>query len=93
MLSGEDGDDTLTAGAGNDTLTGGFGDDRILMGVNLNGLDKIDGGNGDDTVVLDGNYAAGVVLSAASLANVETVELTAATAISCPSIRAADRSP
>jgi len=77
LLSGGAGNDTLTSGAGNDTLSGGFGDDRILMGANLNGLDKIDGGDGDDTVVLDGNYGALVALSAASLANVETLELTA----------------
>jgi Ca2+-binding RTX toxin-like protein len=76
VLSGENGNDTLTAGAGNDTLSGGFGDDRILMGANLNSLDKIDGGGGNDTVVLNGNYGALVALSAASLANVEIVELT-----------------
>ena len=76
VLSGGNGNDTLTAGDGNDTLNGGFGDDRLLMGVFLTGLDKLDGGAGDDTVVLDGNYAAGVALSATSLVNIETVELT-----------------
>ena len=52
ILSGLDGDDTLTGGAGDDVLLGGAGNDVISGG---DGEDNIDAGDGDDTNVSGGN--------------------------------------
>jgi Ca2+-binding RTX toxin-like protein len=92
-IAGTAGNDTLvgTAGAdlidisagGNDTVTAGSGTDTILAGAAFNAADRIDGGtevddtNETDTLVLDGNYAAGVVFAATTLVNVEEIHLTA----------------
>ena len=77
LISGGEGNDTLDAECGNDTVTGGDGKDAIRLGQDFAALDRIDGGDGDDTLFLDGNYAAGIVLGAATLVNVETVQLAA----------------
>ncbi|MBF8728909.1 calcium-binding protein [Pseudomonas guariconensis] len=50
ILSGEEGNDNLTAGAGNDTLLGGAGNDRLDGGA---GADILVGGSGDDTYIVD----------------------------------------
>jgi len=75
QLDGGLGDDTLIGGAGRDTLLGGAGNDTFLFASNLTALDKVDGGDGDDTLVLDGNYAAGLVLAATTVVNVENITL------------------
>ncbi len=62
---------------GKDTLVGGAGDDTIAMGGALSASDKIDGGAGIDTIVLNGDYSGGVTLNAATLANVEKINLAA----------------
>jgi Ca2+-binding RTX toxin-like protein len=89
----EPGNDTFTGTAGNDSfdISGGgddtvnalAGSDTILAGAAFTAADRIDGGSAaDDTVetdmlVLDGNYAAGVVLGATTLVNVESILLRA----------------
>ncbi|HXL98473.1 MAG TPA: hypothetical protein VN932_00980, partial [Rhizomicrobium sp.] len=85
-LTGGAGDDTISAGAGNDTinggggvdvLSGGDGNDKFNLGANFNAADQIDGGTGTDTVILSGDYSAGVVFGAATMINVETLQLLA----------------
>lgn len=49
MIDGNDGRDTIIAGAGNDTIDGGDGDDSILAGA---GADVVDGDDGQD--IIDG---------------------------------------
>ncbi len=81
------GNDTLTGGAnadtfalssgGNDTAHGGGGNDSFTLGASLTAADSIDGGAGDDTVSLAGDYSVGLTLGAATLANVETLQLAA----------------
>jgi Ca2+-binding RTX toxin-like protein len=76
-LDGGAGNDTLTAGTGEDTVQGGAGNDMIVLAGNLDAGDRIDGGADLDTVNLNGDYAAGVVFSATTVINVETITLTA----------------
>jgi Ca2+-binding RTX toxin-like protein len=83
-LVGTAGDDLFDISAGgSDTVVAGSGTDTILAGAAFNAADRIDGGteaddtNEIDTLVLDGNYAAGVVLTATTLVNVEEIRLTA----------------
>ena len=75
VLTGNGGADTLTAGAGTDTLSGDDGDDTLLLGAGLDNADRIDGGAGTDTAKLDGDYSGGLTLGAATLVNVEVIEL------------------
>jgi len=77
LLSGGAGNDTLVAECGNDTVNGNAGNDQIVLGAEFTALDRIDGGGDDDVLLLDGNYAAGVVFGATTLVNVETIELAA----------------
>jgi Ca2+-binding RTX toxin-like protein len=77
ILAGGAGKDTITGNCGNDTVSGGDGDDEIGLGADFAALDRVDGGAGNDTLFLDGNYAAGVVFTATTLANIETIDLTA----------------
>jgi Ca2+-binding RTX toxin-like protein len=84
-FQGGAGNDVLTGGAGsdlfdlskggNDTATGGIGNETFTMGAALNSGDKIDGGPGSDTVILTGDYSAGVVFTATTMVNVETLTL------------------
>jgi Ca2+-binding RTX toxin-like protein len=92
-ITGTAGNDTLTgtvgndlfdiSAGGNDTVTASSGNDTILAGAAFNAADRIDGGtevndtNETDTLILDGNYAAGVVFTATTLVNVEEIRLTA----------------
>jgi hypothetical protein len=79
------GNDVISGGAradnfelakgGNDAVNGGGGDDFFDLGASLTAADRINGGAGNDTVVLDGNYAAGLVLSSSTMASVETIDL------------------
>ena len=77
QLFGGNGNDTISADCGNDTVSGGAGDDQIDVGHDFTAMDRIDGGDGNDTLLLDGNYAAGVVLGATTLVNVENILLAA----------------
>ena len=77
LLSGEDGDDSLVAGGGMDTVLGGAGNDTFDMGAAFTAADSIDGGAGTDTLLLNGNYATGVVLGPTTLTNVETIRVAA----------------
>jgi Ca2+-binding RTX toxin-like protein len=60
---------------GNLNIIGGAGDDTVSMGAHLTSDDKINGGAGTDTVNLSGNYGAGVAFTAATLVNVENLNL------------------
>jgi serralysin len=76
-LSGGDGNDLLVGGPGSDTLHGDAGDDGMYLGANLDASDIIDGGAGTDQVGLQGDYSAGLTLTANSLLNVEQLALMA----------------
>ena len=92
-ITGTAGDDTLvgTAGSdlfdigagGNDAVTAGSGTDTIVAAAAFNSADRIDGGievddtNETDTLLLDGDYASGVVFTATTLVNVEEIRLAA----------------
>jgi len=77
-LDGGDGDDEIdVSSGGNDTALGGAGNDVIVAGGALTSADKIDGGDGIDKVLLDGDYSAGVTLSATTLINAEILALAA----------------
>ncbi|MFL6674307.1 MAG: cadherin domain-containing protein [Massilia sp.] len=92
-FTGTAGNDTLTGTAadewfdissrGNDTVAAGAGSDTIFARAAFNAADRIDGGSPVDdnvefdTLILDGNYAAGVVFNATTLTNVESLVLTA----------------
>ena len=49
VIDGNDGDDTIDAGAGNDTVNGGNDDDLLNGGA---GVDVINGGNDSDTITV-----------------------------------------
>ncbi len=84
---GTGGDDTITGGSGNDnfllwqggsdTVDGGGGDDTFRMGAALDAGDKLDGGTGKDAIVLNGDYAAGLVLNADTITNIEVMQFAA----------------
>jgi Ca2+-binding RTX toxin-like protein len=78
VIGGTSGDDTFNmADGGNDQVAGRRGSDTFNFGASLTAADTIDGGTGDDVLVLDGNYSNMTVLSATTIANVETIELAA----------------
>lgn len=88
FILGGAGNDTLTGGAGKDgfnltkggidTASGGAGSDTFNFGATFSAADQIDGGAGTgDVIRLDGDYSAGVVFSATTLVNVETILLAA----------------
>lgn len=54
ILSGGDGNDTITGGPGPDELLGGAGDDKLIG----TGQDRFDGGRGVDTLDLSGSTTA-----------------------------------
>jgi Ca2+-binding RTX toxin-like protein len=87
IIRGGAGDDVLTGGAlsdtinislgGDDVVHGGGGDDVITANAALTAADCIDGGTGNDTITLNGDYSAGVVFSATTITNIETLSLAA----------------
>ncbi|HEV2561861.1 MAG TPA: calcium-binding protein [Rhizomicrobium sp.] len=87
VLTGGAGNDALTGGAGadtfnlgsggNDTASGGNGNDIFNMGAAFTAADQIDGGAGTDTLSLNGDYSAGVTLTATTMVNVESLSLAA----------------
>lgn len=58
---------------GNDTVSGLAGADTFYFGSTLTAADQINGGTETDIVILQGNYAAGLTLSATSIVNVERI--------------------
>ncbi|HEX4294069.1 MAG TPA: hypothetical protein VHZ29_08040 [Rhizomicrobium sp.] len=88
-ITGGAGNDVLTGGAlrdvfnlgrgGDDVVHGGGGNDSIVMNGGLTAADQIDGGAGNDVMSLDGSYAGAnaVVLGAATMTNVETLQFLA----------------
>jgi Ca2+-binding RTX toxin-like protein len=76
VFKGGTGDDSfdLTLG-GADIAKGAGGDDVFVMGEAFSADDQIDGGAGDDTLLLDGDYAAGLVLGPRTMVGIETVGL------------------
>jgi Ca2+-binding RTX toxin-like protein len=91
-IAGTAGNDTLTgtsadetfdiSSGGNDTVNAGGGSDTIIAKAAFDANDHIDGGNPDDpfsvdTLVLEGDYAPGVVLGATTLVNIESIVLKA----------------
>ena len=77
-LVGTSGNDifNLTRG-GNDTVDAGGGNDIFWMAGTLNAGDKLDGGDGIDQVNLNGDYSAGLIFAADTIANIEKLYLAA----------------
>jgi len=85
---GGGGNDVLTGGAladtfdltggGSDTATGNGGDDVFTLAGVLDAGDRINGGAGNDTVIISADYTVTpLVMSSATIINVETLQLTA----------------
>jgi len=65
ILSGDNGDDTITGGEAADTLFGGAGDDVIGADDAIgDDVDRFTGGAGDDTFTFLGDTGAGATLAA-----------------------------
>ncbi|HTQ15304.1 MAG TPA: M10 family metallopeptidase C-terminal domain-containing protein [Rhizomicrobium sp.] len=72
------GADTFIANDGNDRFNGGGRNDTFEFGATFNNLDHVNGGGGQNNVlVLDGDYSANVAFKNATIAKVQTIELTA----------------
>jgi Ca2+-binding RTX toxin-like protein len=86
-IHGTSGNDTLTGTAGNDTfdvdqggndtVSGLGGNDIFIFGGTFTNQDQIDGGTGTDELKLAGDYSAGVDFQAATMVNVEKIEMSA----------------
>ncbi|HTQ15407.1 MAG TPA: bluetail domain-containing putative surface protein [Rhizomicrobium sp.] len=75
-LTGTSGDDTFDLRqGGDDTASGLAGHDLFLLGATFTAADRIDGGADRDTLRLVGDYSAGVTFGAATLVNVENIQL------------------
>ncbi|MGH6871366.1 MAG: M10 family metallopeptidase C-terminal domain-containing protein [Rhizomicrobium sp.] len=75
---GGKGSDTFIANAGSDRFNGGGGNDTFDFGATFTALDHVNGGGGPKNVlVLDGDYSANVAFKNATMANIQTVVLTA----------------
>ncbi|HEY1707128.1 MAG TPA: calcium-binding protein, partial [Rhizomicrobium sp.] len=79
LVGGAKNDTFNLAGGGNDSVNGGAGNDTFNMGAALTAADRINGGPGagTDRVVLNGNYAGGLTLSATTLTNIQFITVTA----------------
>lgn len=60
---------------GKDKVTALAGNDQIFFDAAFAANDKIDGGDGTDILTLEGDYSGGVVFTAATVTNVETIQL------------------
>lgn len=60
---------------GKDKVTALGGNDQIFFDTAFAANDRIDGGDGIDILTLEGDYSAGVVFNAATVINVETIQL------------------
>jgi trimeric autotransporter adhesin len=77
-LTGTSGADTFNLyQGGNDTAQGLGGNDIFSFGAAFTAADSIDGGTGSDTLRLNGDYSAGVTFAAATMVNVEQIQLSA----------------
>jgi Ca2+-binding RTX toxin-like protein len=83
-INGTTGNDTIDISAGgNDAVFANAGNDTILAGAAFSANDRIDGGTETDdqaeidTLVLNGDYASGVIMTATTLINVEEIRVTA----------------
>ncbi|HEY2069814.1 MAG TPA: calcium-binding protein [Rhizomicrobium sp.] len=86
-FTGTSGNDNLTGTSaadtfnlsqgGDDTAQGLGGNDLFIFGGTFTAADSIDGGDGADVLRLDGDYSAGVVFTASTMTNVETIQLNA----------------
>ncbi len=56
-------------------VAGGAGNDQFTMGAALTASDRFDGGAGNDTLALNGDYSGGVLLGAATIADIEALSL------------------
>jgi len=81
------GNDAATGGSGSDSFDftkggndaghGGAGNDTFSFGAAFTSADTIDGGANNDTISLDGDYAAGLVLGAATITGIENIVMAA----------------
>lgn len=63
---------------GKDKVQGLDGSDVFFFGSKLTDADKIDGGTGlNDTLALSGDYSAGLVMRASTMANIDQLQLSA----------------
>jgi hypothetical protein len=60
---------------GRDKVAGAGGNDQIFFDTAFAANDEIDGGLGTDVITLEGDYSGGVVFDAATVTNVETIQL------------------
>jgi hypothetical protein len=84
-IKGTAGNDNLTGTSGNDsfdlsqggddTVSGLGGNDIFSFGAAFTAADSVNGGDGTDTLRLTGDYSAGVNFAAASVVNVENIQL------------------
>ncbi len=59
---------------GNLAATGGSGNDGFYFGANFTATDHVDGGaGGNNQIGLSGNYAAGLILGAATMTNIQVI--------------------
>ena len=75
FITGGSGADVLRLyDGGNDTVMAAGGSDNIFLGATLNAVDIVNGGAGTDTLVLQGNYAGGLTLTA-NVTQIENVSI------------------
>jgi Ca2+-binding RTX toxin-like protein len=77
ILGTSQGDDFHLEQGGDDTAVGGGGADIFYLGAAFSGADQLDGGAKDDILRLDGDYSAGVVLTATTIRGIEFIEMAA----------------
>ena len=66
----------FNAGAGTYSLTGGGNNDQFNMGASFTASDHVNGGSaGDDTLDLNGDYSGGLVFGAATMINIQDLQL------------------
>ena len=66
----------FNAGAGTYSLTGGGNNDQFNMGADFKAADHVNGGSaGDDTLDLNGDYSGGLVFGAATMVNIQNLQL------------------
>ena len=73
ILGTSAGDDFHLEQGGEDSADGGAGIDVFYLGAGFDAGDRIDGGADNDFLVLEGDYSAGLVFTAQSMVNVETI--------------------
>lgn len=78
VLHGASGADVFDLSqGGEDSAAGKAGDDLFKMGAALDAGDHIVGDGGYDTVTLNGDYSAGLAIGAATLVDIEEIDLAA----------------